>query len=66
VVLLKKSVDSVDAETVVNNFNYRCPIPTTSGEDDSCDPATLILELLSLLDGVREVCEDEFVITLDA
>ena len=65
VILLQESVDGVDAETVVNDFNDGSIVLTTSSEDNSSDPAALSLELLALLDSVREVGEDKLVAALD-
>lgn len=66
VVFLQKRVNRLDAEAVVNDVDLGHVVVATSSENDRSQLRTLPLELLSLLNRVREVREDELVALFNA
>lgn len=65
-VFLEKLVNGLDAQTVIENFDDGVRIITSSSKDDSCQLGAVLFELLSLLDVVREVRENELVAALNS
>ena len=66
VLLLKKRVDRLEAETVVDDLDNGVRVVTTGSENDSSNLGASLFKSLNLLDSVGEFSQDEFVISFNA